>query len=458
MELRYKKFKKMFKFLAAFFLQCIYLLIFALVWYNDLNTLMDRAFENKGNWLMLASYFLVVLIFMQVYGGFKIGYLSKWNVVFSQWLALFISNLVICMQCILMIGRLAHILKIIGHIAEMTVVQWILSVMLTILITLLFEKIYPPTRLLLIYDTYSPESFINKILERKDKYYIEKCVCLRDGWDKVMEQISNYDAVLLYDITAKNRNLILKYCYQYDKEIYMTSKISDVILRSSKDILLFDTPLLAVQNSGLSFFQKFVKRSMDLVISVIVLIITSPVLLIVAICIKAYDHGPVFFIQKRCTLGGKVFNIYKFRSMIVDAEKDGKSRPATDDDERITPVGRMIRKTRIDELPQLFNVLKGDMSIVGPRPERVEHVEIYTEEIPEFAYRMKVKGGLTGYAQVYGKYNTTAYDKLKMDLMYIENYSVLLDLKLILMTIKVMFMKASTEGFSEKQQKDISER
>ena len=458
MELRYKKFKKMFKFLAAFFLQCIYLLIFALVWYNDLNTLMDRAFENKGNWLMLASYFLVVLIFMQVYGGFKIGYLSKWNVVFSQWLALFISNLVICMQCILMIGRLAHIPKIIGHIAEMTVVQWILSVMLTILITLLFEKIYPPTRLLLIYDTYSPENFINKILERKDKYYIEKCVCLSDGWDKVMEQISNYDAVLLYDITAKNRNLILKYCYQYDKEIYMTSKISDVILRSSKDILLFDTPLLAVQNSGLSFFQKFVKRSMDLVISVIVLIITSPVLLIVAICIKAYDHGPVFFFFLRCTLGGKVFNIYKFRSMIVDAEKDGKSRPATDDDERITPVGRVIRKTRIDELPQLFNVLKGDMSIVGPRPERVEHVEIYTEEIPEFAYRMKVKGGLTGYAQVYGKYNTTAYDKLKMDLMYIENYSVLLDLKLILMTIKVMFMKASTEGFSEKQQKDISER
>ena len=427
MELRYKKFKKMFKFLAAFFLHCIYLLIFALVWYNDLNTLMDRAFENKGNWLMLASYFLVVLIFMQVYGGFKIGYLSKWNVVFSQWLALFISNLVICMQCILMIGRLAHIPKMIGH-------------------------------MLLIYDTYSPESFINKIFVRKDKYYIEKCVCLSDGWDKVMEQISNYDAVLLYDITAKNRNLILKYCYQYDKEIYMTSKISDVILRSSKDILLFDTPLLAVQNSGLSFFQKFVKRSMDLVISVIVLIITSPVLLIVAICIKAYDHGPVFFIQKRCTLGGKVFNIYKFRSMIVDAEKDGKSRPATDDDERITPVGRVIRKTRIDELPQLFNVLKGDMSIVGPRPERVEHVEIYTEEIPEFAYRMKVKGGLTGYAQVYGKYNTTAYDKLKMDLMYIENYSVLLDLKLILMTIKVMFMKASTEGFSEKQQKDISER
>ena len=196
---------------------------------------------------------------------------------------------------------------------------------------------------------------------------------------------------------------------------------------------------------------------MDLVIAVLGLVITSPILLIVAVCIKVCDGGPVFFFQERCTLGGKVFRICKFRSMIVDAEKDGKSRPATDDDDRITPVGKVIRKTRIDELPQLFNVLKGDMSIVGPRPERVEHVEIYTKEIPEFVYRMKVKGGLTGYAQVYGKYNTTAYDKLKMDLMYIENYSFLLDVKLILMTIKVMFMKASTEGFSEKQQKDISD-
>lgn len=457
MELRYEKFKKMFKFLAAFFLQCVYSLSFAFVWYNDLNRLMDRAFENKGNWLVIASYFLVVLIFMQVYGGFKIGYLSKWNVVFSQWLALFIANLVICMQCILMIGRLAHIPRIIGHIAEMTVVQWMLSVVLTLLITLLFERIYPPKRLLLIYETYSPEDFISKISERKDKYYIEKCVNISDGWENVREEILNYQSVLLYDISAQNRNLILKYCYQKDKEIYMTSKISDVILRSSKDILLFDTPLLLAQNSGLSWFQKAVKRLVDLVIAVLGLVITSPILLIVAVCIKVCDGGPVFFFQERCTLGGKVFRICKFRSMIVDAEKDGKSRPATDDDDRITPVGKVIRKTRIDELPQLFNVLKGDMSIVGPRPERVEHVEIYTKEIPEFVYRMKVKGGLTGYAQVYGKYNTTAYDKLKMDLMYIENYSFLLDVKLILMTIKVMFMKASTEGFSEKQQKGISD-
>jgi len=171
-------------------------------------------------------------------------------------------------------------------------------------------------------------------------------------------------------------------------------------------------------------------------------------MLITAICIIIEDHGPVFFIQERITLHDRPFMIYKFRSMIVDAEADGKARPAVADDDRITKVGRIIRKTRIDELPQLYNVLKGDMSLVGPRPERVEHVIKYTEKIPEFQYRTKVKGGLTGYAQVYGKYNTTAYDKIKLDLMYIENYSLVLDFRIVVMTIKVIFMKSSTEGFA----------
>lgn len=158
--------------------------------------------------------------------------------------------------------------------------------------------------------------------------------------------------------------------------------------------------------------------------------------------------------QERCTRGGKRFMMCKFRSMIENAEEDGKSRPAVDDDDRITPVGRIIRATRLDELPQLFNILKGEMSLVGPRPERVEHVEKYTKEIPEFAFRMKVKGGLTGYAQIYGKYNTSAYDKLKMDLKYIVDYSFLLDIRIILMTLKVMFMKESTEGFEQENNKE----
>jgi lipopolysaccharide/colanic/teichoic acid biosynthesis glycosyltransferase len=150
-------------------------------------------------------------------------------------------------------------------------------------------------------------------------------------------------------------------------------------------------------------------------------------------------------------MNGKVFSILKFRSMIVDAEKNGAVIPAIDNDPRITKVGKIIRKIRVDELPQIFNIIKGEMSIVGPRPERVEHVEKYKKEIPEFKYREKVKAGLTGVAQVYGKYNTSAYDKLKLDLMYIQNYRILLDIEIIFQTIKILFEKESTEGFKENE-------
>ena len=191
------------------------------------------------------------------------------------------------------------------------------------------------------------------------------------------------------------------------------------------------------------------KRTLDIVLCGMAMLIAWPFMLIIAIAIKIEDHGPIFYKQRRVTIDGKEFGILKFRSMIVNAEKDDKSIPATDHDPRITKVGRVIRAIRVDELPQILNILKGDMSIVGPRPERVEHVEKYTKEIPEFEYRTKVKGGLTGYAQIFGKYNTSAYDKLKLDLMYIENYSLLLDLKLILMTVSILFKKESTEGFDK---------
>lgn len=450
MELRYVKFKRMLKFLTALFFQCVYTLIFASVWYHDLNRLMDRAFENKGNWLMIASYFLVVLIFMRVYGGFKIGYLSKWNVMFSQWLALFLANLVIAVQSVLMVGLVSETASVLRSIVQMTVVQFLLSVIFVLMIAGLFGRLYPPKRLLLIYKDYSPEGFEEKLETRKDKYYIEESIDLNGGWERAQEKIMEHSSILLYDISAKERNQIIKLCYRYDKEVYMTSKISDVILRGAKDVLLFDTPLLVAHNKGLTFSQRALKRLMDIVVSAVILVITSPIMLIVALLIKLEDGGPALFKQKRMTQNGKEFSIYKFRSMIVDAEKDGKARLATKHDARITKVGKVIRSTRLDELPQLINVLKGDMSLVGPRPERAEYIEQYVKDMPEFTYRMKVKGGLTGYAQVYGKYNTSAYDKLKMDLMYIEGYSFLLDIKLILMTIKVMFMKMSTEGVSEK--------
>ena len=201
---------------------------------------------------------------------------------------------------------------------------------------------------------------------------------------------------------------------------------------------------------GLAVDQRAAKRVMDILISGIGIIITSPIMLIIAIAVKAYDRGPVFYFQDRLTLGGKPFKICKFRSMCVDSEKNG-ARLASKHDSRITPVGHVLRNLHLDELPQLFNVFKGDMSLVGPRPERESIMLEYEKELPEFYYRLKVKAGLTGYAQVYGKYNTTPYDKLKLDLFYIENYSVWLDLKLMLLTLKILFTPDSTEGVDEKQ-------
>ena len=218
---------------------------------------------------------------------------------------------------------------------------------------------------------------------------------------------------------------------------------------------LIDTPMCLNRNNGISRVERFFKRVFDIVSSAMLLIIASPIFAVTAIAIKLNDGGPVFFRQERCTINCKKFMILKFRSMIVDAEKDGKSHPAGEYDDRITKVGRVIRATRIDELPQLINILKGDMSVVGPRPERVEHVEHYTEMIPEFSLRSKVKGGLTGYAQVFGKYNTTALDKLKMDLIYVTNFSLLLDLQIIIETFKILFRKESTEGFSEERAKEM---
>jgi exopolysaccharide biosynthesis polyprenyl glycosylphosphotransferase len=250
----------------------------------------------------------------------------------------------------------------------------------------------------------------------------------------------------------------VKICFENDIRAYSTAKISDVLVRGAECIHLFDTPLLLYRNNGMTIEQRIIKRAMDIIISLLMLILTSPFLLISALAIKLYDGGPVFFRQERATLNGKVFRIHKFRSMIVDAEKDGKPRPTTEGDPRITPVGKILRATRLDELPQLIDILMGDMSLVGPRPERIEHVKQYTEEIPEFQYRLKVRGGLTGYAQLYGKYNTTPYDKLQLDLMYIQNYSLLLDVKLLLMTVKIMFIKESTDGFSEEKSKKINEK
>jgi exopolysaccharide biosynthesis polyprenyl glycosylphosphotransferase len=292
---------------------------------------------------------------------------------------------------------------------------------------------------------------VYKVEERRDKYAIHDAIHVNEGLDAIAEKIADYEAVIIGDITVSQRNEVLKMCYGKGVRAYVIPKISDIIMMGSDRIHIFDTPFLLTRGYALSFDQRLAKRILDLVLSVLMLVVTSPLMLLTALAIKCCDKGKVFYRQTRCTKDGKEFEIIKFRSMVEDAEEDGVAKLAAENDSRITPVGRFIRATRIDELPQLFNILKGEMSFVGPRPERPEIIKEYMEEMPEFAFRTRVKAGLTGFAQIYGKYNTVPYDKLKLDLFYIENFSVWLDVKLILMTVKTVLKKDSTEGISDEQ-------
>lgn len=442
------QYKRMLRFVAAIFVIMSVAFAFFVIWTRYYNLRIIFPFYYKGHWAVMAVYIILLVVFFYIYGGLKFGYLKPSSVILSHILAVICANVLMYLQISLLSARLVDVTPVI----ILTILDFFIIVFWSFIITKLFAKLFPPRKLFLVYDEYEPEQMLKKMCERNDRYKVAEVKNIHTlSWEEFTKLAHKYDAVLIYDLHSELRNKILKYCYSESIRTYSTSKISDIMIKGAENIHLFDTPLLLFRNDGLTFEEKLVKRIMDIVVSLIILIITSPFMLLVAAAIKLYDGGPVLFRQERCTINGKVFKIHKFRSMIVDAEKEGKSIPATDSDPRITPVGRFIRKTRLDELPQMIDILNGNMSIVGPRPERVEHVEKYTEEISEFEYRLKVKGGLTGYAQIYGKYNTTPYDKLKLDLMYIQNYSLLLDIKLIFMTIKIMFMKESTEGFEEKR-------
>ena len=393
-------------------------LIFVMFWRDNYNEGIVFPFYYKGHWLVGAFYAFFFLTFSHIYGGMSYGYLKNTNIIFSQILALLCTNIVIYLEIVLLSARFVKVVPLF----ELTVIEAAFLSISTCIIDRLFKTLFPPHKITVFYQEYDPSELLRKVKTRKDRYRIQETVDVNREWDELVCIIDKCESILVYDVHSELRNKIVKYCYEKDIRLYVTPKISDILIRSSDNIHLFDTPLMLLRNNGLNFEQRIMKRLLDVIVSLIVIIVTSPIMAIIALAIKLYDGGPVFFKQKRCTLDGKVFEIHKFRSMIVDAEKEGISIPATDKDPRITPVGNVIRMTRLDELPQVFDILIGNMSIVGPRPERVEHVEKYTKEVPEFAYRLKVKGGLTGYAQIYGKYNTTPYDKLKLDLMYIQNY------------------------------------
>lgn len=442
-----EQYKRIIKFLSSLSSIAIQVLLYCIIWMEYYNNNIELPFFRKGNWLMAALYGVLLFFFVHTYGGLKIGYLRKGDIIYSQILAAICVDAITYIQICLLDRHFVNALPLV----LMMLIQALIIVLWANVFNYIYIKVFPPRKMILIYGDRPAFGLKEKINAREDKYKICEMVNINHGLEYVCKRINCYEAVIIGDIPSQFRNKIMKYCFEQSIRNYMLPKISDIILRSSDDIHLFDSPLLLARNSGFTFEQRGMKRVTDLTISLFLLILLSPVMLVTAVVIRLYDGGPVIHKQTRLTQGGREFDVYKFRSMIVDAEKDGIPRLASEGDVRVTPIGKVIRRTRIDELPQLFNILKGEMSLVGPRPERPQIADEYRGHMPEFDYRLKVKGGLTGYAQIYGKYNTTPYDKLKLDLMYIENYSFRLDLKLILMTLKIVFMRESSEGIAKGQ-------
>lgn len=313
-----------------------------------------------------------------------------------------------------------------------------------------FKKLeYGNERILIVHNN------IDKIFELKRKvkstYGLEHIDDINTikTMGEIQEKIKLYDKVMIdTSVNDRERKTIISKCMEESKEIYLILDVRDVLIYEGKLDHISDIPVFKMGNFRLSIEQRFVKRMSDICISLPLLILTIPIMVVIAIVIKL-DGGAALFKQERLTVNKKTFKLYKFRSMCMDAESKTGPVLASEDDIRITKVGKFIRKTRLDELPQLINVLKGEMSIVGPRPERECFVNQFVQEIPEYEYRMNVKAGITGLAQVMGKYNTSFEDKLKYDLLYIKNYTIIEDIKLILMTVKVMFLKESTEGVKQ---------
>lgn len=422
--------------------------VYYFVWRHGYSSELFPKYLGYGKYVLAGIYGLLTLVLFFGLDGFKFGYLRNADVLISQWIAIVISNFITYWQLCLVANKLISAVPIL----VLTLLNTMLCLICTVLFSYVYHQIYVPKNMAMIFGRDEAVTLKFKMETRPDKYRIVKLFSIDDGVENICCQLAQYDAVIINDIPAQERNDILKFCYRNKIRTYLTPKLTDIVVRNAKSINLFDTPLLLIKGTGLTPTQRIIKRIVDLLLCLIAMIPAAPIMLLVAIAIKLEDGGPVFYKQARVSLDGQVFDILKFRSMIVDAEKDGRSIPATGHDPRITKVGRFTRATRIDELPQLLNIIKGDMSLVGPRPERVEHMEKYGQEVPEFDFRTKVKGGLTGYAQIYGKYNTSPYDKLRLDMLYIENYSLMLDVKLILMTLRIMLKKESTEGFEKQEE------
>ena len=423
---------------------------FAAIWYIFYEEAIYRKFYFYGNFVVIFVAMLLFVIFARLYGVFQLRISRAVDLIYSNAIALLMTGFLLYCIIILLARRLPNVLPLILF----WLIGFAIGVIWAHIAIKVTQFVVPLQKVLILFD--NEEARIN------GQYIIEKIPWrytligqehVDEDVHKTIEKIKKYrpNQVMLCGIHSTPRNSILKYCVENQLTVMIRPNIGDFLVNSAKDVQLANLPVMLCEGNPQSNLYIIGKRFFDIVLGILGLIVFSPFMIITAVAIKLYDGGPIIYKQVRLTQNRKQFYVYKFRSMKVDAEKDGVARLASKNDSRITPVGEFIRAVRIDEMPQIFCILSGNMSIVGPRPERPEIAEKYEEEMPEFALRLRTKAGLTGYAQVYGKYNTEPYDKLQMDLMYIAQQSFATDLKIIFATIKILFLPESTEGVSSGQ-------
>lgn len=425
--------------------------LFALMWYAFYKKKMYIfPFFAKGDIIVILLYTAIYLIFARLYGGFDITFHSTGELTYSHTVAAVLSCGIMYLVTALLMRAVPSVLPMLGMVTASILLGWLWA----FASRRLTGKLLAARPMLLIYDNAEAREDGEAIIRSLPSVFrLVDSVSTKEGAEKLyrMMEEKKIRAVMLCGIPSSLRNDLVKYCIDHNVEGYVRPNIGDFLIKGAQSLQLDNLPVLLCHRSSPSIWYLAVKRLADILLSLAALVLFSPIMLITAILIKAYDHGPVLYKQVRLTKDRKEFYVYKFRSMKVDAEKDGVARLAQTNDDRITPVGKVIRMLRIDEMPQLFCILRGDMTIVGPRPERPQIAEQYEKEMPEFALRLQAKAGLTGLAQVYGKYNTTPYNKLQMDLQYIGSMGIVTDLKIIFATVKILFMPESTEGVAQGQ-------
>ena len=426
----------------------LYFLLFA-VFYGMYARSNRQLFNiSRTSAVTIATYMVVSYMFANIYGRYDIGKRKSRPIVQSMILASFFTDLLSVLMLSIMNTNAANNNKFEIEkpylLIPILVIQFAIIWAFTYGGNKLYFMMYEPEKCLIIT---SSQRSLNEAVRGIRKYKLQyKIDMIADYHDNDLKSyITGHDTIFIYDVPIRERTEIVEFCYQNMKNVYFNPDMHDVIEKNSHHILLDDISMYGNYSKGLTLEQRAVKRIEDVIISVIALIVSSPILLVAAIAIKAEDKGSIIFKQNRATRNGKIFSVYKLRTMREDAE----NHPVVEGDDRVTRVGRILRKYRIDEIPQFFNVLKGDMSVVGPRPEMLANIFNYTSVLPAFEYRLRVKAGITGYAQIAGKYNTSPRDKLILDLMYIEEYSMWLDIKLLFQTFIVLLKRDSTEAFHD---------